>query len=441
MKIAFVLWDGLIGGAERFTASLAAEVRNQGTDATVIFVGKGHPLSMQLEADSVPFDALGFSRGFHVLRRPRTLGRVMRGRGADVAVIGGFGYLGALLRIGGFRGPILGVEHGVLHQLPAMPRRRRVLRLIDRALGAATHDVEIAVSRYMETLAGDTVHGRRLVRISHGVASPPSSLKDHRRMHQEFTVGYAGRLCAGKGLEILLRAIAVSNTRHGSPRLRVHIVGDGPARPSLEHLAYELKIASHVAFLGWSDDIAGFWAGCDIAVTPAAELPESFSMSTLEAMASGRATIVTDRGALPELVIPGETGMVVPAGSAIALADAIDAYASSPDLATSHGFAAQTLVRRRFTLERCAQSYILLATELVEGRPPRSLHANDGDGESGLGQVGASHAPRWLRDKYSPMACEIEGGGVRSQADVPSAIGTDDVRRAQLPESRTWRRP
>src|SRR5439155_13338432 len=98
------------------------------------------------------------------------------------------------------------------------------------------------------------------------------------------------------------------------PRSRLRITGDGPSRSSLEVLACRLGIGERVEFLGWSDDMTRFWDECDIAVVPASELAESFSMTTLEAMARGRATIVTDRGALPALVIAGKTGMIVPSG-------------------------------------------------------------------------------------------------------------------------------
>jgi glycosyltransferase involved in cell wall biosynthesis len=91
-------------------------------------------------------------------------------------------------------------------------------------------------------------------------------------------------------------------------------------------------------------------------------------MTTLEAMARRCATIVTDRGALPELVIAGKTGIVVPAGDAPALAQAIDEYASSPDLAKRHGEAAQRLARSRFSLAECARAYVRLATEILDSR-------------------------------------------------------------------------
>jgi glycosyltransferase involved in cell wall biosynthesis len=371
VRITFVLWDGFIGGAERFTASLAAEIQAQGTATSVVFVGKGQPLSAQLDRDSVPFRALGFSRGSHLLRHPHLLARTVTEDGADVVIIGGFGYLGALLRAGGFRGPLLGVEHGVLHQLPGMPWHKRTLRCIDRALGVPTHDIEIAVSRYMENLARDTLHGRRLVRIPHGVSAADTRMGGPPAKEGAITVGYAGRLYDGKGVDVLLHAIALAKSDDDAQPPYLRVAGDGPARVALEALASRLEISGFVTFLGWTDDLAQFWDGCDVAVAPASTLAESFSMTTLEAMARGRATIVTERGALPELVVPGRTGAVVPAGDASALASAIAAYASAPDTIKLHGEAAQKLARERFSLNTCARAYVELTAEALETRQSR----------------------------------------------------------------------
>jgi glycosyltransferase involved in cell wall biosynthesis len=365
VKITFVLWEGFIGGAERFTASLAAAVQAQGTAADILFVGKAQPLSAQLARDSVPFCALGYSRGASVIRHPRVLARAVKDAVTDVAVIGGFGYLGGALRAGGFRGPILGVEHGVLHQIPNMPLHRRVVRRVDRALGVATHDAEIAVSHYMEALAWDALHGRRVVRIPHGVTAAEARVTRVQVEDEALTVGYAGRLYDGKGVDVLLHALAL---RPDDPRSRLRIAGDGPTRASLEVLASRLSIDERVEFLGWSDDVTTFWDDCDIAVAPASELAESFSMTTLEAMARGRAPIVTDRGALPELVIAGQTGTIVPPRDAPALANAIAAYAQSPETVTSHGQAALRLAHDHFSLAACARAYIRLAAELLESR-------------------------------------------------------------------------
>jgi glycosyltransferase involved in cell wall biosynthesis len=366
MNLAFVLWDGLFGGAERFTAALAGEIRSQNVATSVVFVGKGQPLTAQLKRASVPFSALDYPRGAHVLFHARSLARMVEARGADAAVIGGFGYLGAALRAGGFRGAILGVEHGILHQIPSMPLYKRLWRRADRASGVPTHDAEIAVSKYMERLARNTLHARRLVRIAHGVQIGDTC--SITPVDRSLTIGYAGRLVEGKGVDVLLHAIAQLSRKNAEHAPSLRVAGDGPRRASLQALARDLEIDQHVQFLGWTDDVLNFWRGCNLAVAPASELAESFSMTSLEAMAAGRPVIVTERGALPELVLDKETGAVVPPGDADALAAAIQIYVSSPHLAITHGRAAQRLARDQFNLADCARAYVQLAQETLDAR-------------------------------------------------------------------------
>jgi rhamnosyl/mannosyltransferase len=162
-------------------------------------------------------------------------------------------------------------------------------------------------------------------------------------------------------MDVLLRALALLRDDSTMPTPSLTLAGDGPSRRELTVLAQSLGVEKYVRFIGWTDDVAAFWAEHHLAVAPSYELLESFGMAVIEAMACARPSIVSDRGALPELVDLDVTGAVVAAGDALKLAKAIDSYRSSPDLLSAHGIAAYEQARRRFTLERCADDYLNLA--------------------------------------------------------------------------------
>jgi glycosyltransferase involved in cell wall biosynthesis len=185
---------------------------------------------------------------------------------------------------------------------------------------------------------------------------------------QELTVGYAGRLFPGKGVDRLIRAVSILADRDPGCRVYVQVAGDGEMRRTWERLAQSLGIGDRVRFLGWTDDVVGHWACCHVAVAPNDRFVESFNVSVVEAMAAGRPTIVTDRGALPELVVTQGTGMVVPAADDRALAAALAAYASDPDRVHTEGAAARRRAAENYSLTQSAQRYLALADELV-GRP------------------------------------------------------------------------
>jgi glycosyltransferase involved in cell wall biosynthesis len=174
-----------------------------------------------------------------------------------------------------------------------------------------------------------------------------------------------GRLVAGKGADHLIRAVARARARLP---VRLAIAGAGPDRPNLVALADELDVAEHVDFLGVVDDVPAFWAACDIAVIPTAELDEAFSMVTLEAMACGKAIVATRSGAIPELVLDGATGTLVGRSEVAALAEAILAYAVDPELRRAHGAAARIRAVERFHIEASARAYLELFSTLAKSR-------------------------------------------------------------------------
>jgi glycosyltransferase involved in cell wall biosynthesis len=130
---------------------------------------------------------------------------------------------------------------------------------------------------------------------------------------------YAGRLAEEKGLPTLLAALAqVRGTR-------LAVAGDGPERTTLEALAERLGVAARVRFLGHLSGAAfeRAWDEAALLVVPS-EWWEVRPMVIHEAYARGRAVLAASCGTIPEIVRPGETGSLFPAGDAAALAGAIE---------------------------------------------------------------------------------------------------------------------
>lgn len=140
---------------------------------------------------------------------------------------------------------------------------------------------------------------------------------------------------------VLLRAFA---SIVPGPRLR--LIGDGPMRGSVEELAYELRIHDRVDFLGDRDDVPSLLASSDVFVL--ASKFEMFPISVLEAMRAGLPVIASDVGGVGEAIVHGETGFLVPSGSAPALAQALTQMLSNVDLRLRFGRAARQRFIERF---------------------------------------------------------------------------------------------
>jgi glycosyltransferase involved in cell wall biosynthesis len=363
-QIALVQWHGLVGGTETSTAALAQRLWRLGVDAQIVFIGNPDPVSGRLVAGGTPYQSLRYRRGREVLLHPREYTKVVQHSGRDGALLADCGFLGPALRAGGYRAPIVAVDHGQ-SLFPAVTRSRRFAAAVVRQCAAWADDAEVAVSDFVLQRMLCRPHARRVRRIYHGVDPTAYDIADHHGhgADGEIVVGFVGRLIAGKGVDSLLRAIALVRRRL---RVRLLIAGDGPERQRLQVLARTLGIDDRVVFVGTVDDVAGFWAGCNVACVPSDAWTEAFCMVALEAMACGKPIVTTRNGALPEVVAEDVTGSIVPPGDPGLLAEALVTYGTNADLARSHGAAGRERAARRFHIEDCARAYLALFDEIQD---------------------------------------------------------------------------
>jgi glycosyltransferase involved in cell wall biosynthesis len=138
-----------------------------------------------------------------------------------------------------------------------------------------------------------------------------------------------GRLCEQKGQLLLLRAVHC--LREQGTQVQLVLAGDGEMRPEIEALIAELDIADHVRITGW---IGGPTVRQEILEARALVLPsfaEGLPVVLMEAMALGRPVISTYVAGIPELVIDGQTGWLIPAGDVQALSTAMKAALTLDD--------------------------------------------------------------------------------------------------------------
>jgi glycosyltransferase involved in cell wall biosynthesis len=365
IRVAAVLWSGLIGGAETFTADLCRTMRDLGAEPGILFVTRGEPLSLRLDANGIPHRSLELGRGREVMHHPRALARAVQALGPDGVLLMDGGYLAAALRIGGYRGRVVAIMHGATRELAPMRLYDRLVRPLAHAMGLWATDVDVAVSDFAFSQIRRQPRRARLIRIYNGVDLDIYTAGSDSTDGNGVTVAYAGRLIEGKGVDVLLRAFAAGPAR---ANVRLRIGGDGPVRPMLERLAAELDLNSAVEFVGWTVDMPSFWRACDVAAMPSDGCIESFGMAAVEAMACARPVVVTENGALPELVDDGITGFVVPRQDAGALAEALAALARDADKRRVAGSAARARCEQKFNIRDCAAAYLRLFQNTADGR-------------------------------------------------------------------------
>jgi len=188
----------------------------------------------------------------------------------------------------------------------------------------------------------------------------PALRKELTRMPQQPLILTVARLDnRHKGLDFLVSAAALV------PGAQFVIAGEGPDRAILESQAKSLGVADRVILLGHRSDIPDLLATCDLFVLPS--FFEGLPVSVVEAMASGKPVVATAIGGTDEAVENGVTGLLVPPGDAVRLAEAIRAVLADAALAARMGSAGRRRAQEEFSAEMMIRRTEALYDELLAG--------------------------------------------------------------------------
>jgi glycosyltransferase involved in cell wall biosynthesis len=175
-------------------------------------------------------------------------------------------------------------------------------------------------------------------------------------------VGIVARLAPSRGHLILVEAFAQVHT--AIPAARLLIVGKGEFRPQIERRIRELGLADAVIFGGYrEDDLPEVLAAMDVYVlmTPGSE---GSCRAVLEAMAVGKAVVATRVGALQDIVLDGETGILVAPQAQTALAHAISRLLRAQEQARQMGLRGRQRIERGFSRPRQVEEVLRLYHQL-----------------------------------------------------------------------------
>jgi glycosyltransferase involved in cell wall biosynthesis len=194
-------------------------------------------------------------------------------------------------------------------------------------------------------------NGVDLERYDH--QEPCCTLKDEYGMEPgAHIVGVVARLEPEKGHATLLEAWPA--VLRACPDAYLLVVGEGSRQDALMQQAADLRIGHRVIFTGRREDVPAVTAALDVAVLPSYR--EAQGLSVLEAMALSRPVVASDVGGIPEMIVDGVSGLLVPPRDPVALAAAIVRLLEDHQLADLIGRAGHDLVHQRFCLEQMIAS-------------------------------------------------------------------------------------
>ncbi len=178
---------------------------------------------------------------------------------------------------------------------------------------------------------------------------------------------YLGRLYPEKGVDLVLTAFGTLVERF--PDARLVIAGDGPLRTELEQLAFDLRVANSVDFVGWvtPEKVPALLNSATVVVMPSRS--EGLPQVALEAGLMARPVVATRVGGLPEVVVHEQTGLLVEPEDAKALAEAIALLLDHPAMAAQMGQAARRRAAAVFNWDRYVDAYDDMYQKLIKGFP------------------------------------------------------------------------
>jgi glycosyltransferase involved in cell wall biosynthesis len=187
----------------------------------------------------------------------------------------------------------------------------------------------------------NSFESRRVIRSSLGLTE------------QDLLILTVGRLTIQKGHTYLLDAVKILSSKY--PNTNFLFAGDGPLHEELQKKAENLGVSDSIQFLGVRNDVERLLLAADIFVQPS--VWEGLSLALLEALMAGLPVIASRVEGVVDVVVDGESALLVPAKDPVALAEAIDKLIKEPEFRKQLAIQGQNRFLERYSVDRMSRSY------------------------------------------------------------------------------------
>lgn len=263
-----------------------------------------------------------------------------------------------------------------LRRPPPLVRLRHVSVPVSRGLSSRWlyHRASCHVITTGEFIRQQLIHDnglppQRVTSIPTGIDLTRFSPGDPRQARQQLglpesgpVLGIVGTLRSWKGHDDLLQALILLHR----PDTRLLIVGDGPRRQVLTDAVASLGLSAQVTLVGDQTDVVPWLRAMDLFVLPSTS-NEGVPQAVMQAMACGLPVLATTAGAIPEVVRPNATGLLVPPRNPPALAQALATLLDAPEARARLGAGGLALARQECSLPRMLERMEELLTRVVQG--------------------------------------------------------------------------
>lgn len=318
------------------------------------------------QATGVSFQALKQRHGFD----PAVLKGLLRlARDNDIQIIQSHGYKAHLLCF--FLSRLTGLPWvGFVHGWTSENLKVKCYNLIDKLM-VRFADRIVPVSASL----GERLHlgtrGRSKMQVVNNAVDLTSSAASGAQIRQrfgiadsDFLLGVVGRLSPEKGHADFIAAM--KRVADSAPRVKAIFIGDGQERSALERSIAEHSLQQRIFLAGYQEELAPYYRALDLVVMPSHS--EGMPNAALEAMVHGKPVLATAVGGIPEVVLDGVTGVLVPPHDPAALSAAVLKLAQDRGLLDSLGSAGEERVKSEFNPLERTRKIVALYRELLAPR-------------------------------------------------------------------------
>lgn len=368
MRIAHLVISGDVAGGQIVALELARAARERGDDVVFLSPTRGSFTNL-VEDEGMRVLRADVSRTFRVGGAFR-LARALRRERIDILHTHAAIAANVLGRVAGRVAGVPVISHlHIENHFPANRARAAVLRALDNATARLAARIVVVSEDTQGVLAAQGYPKRLMVVVPNGIplvvhsdnGAGQSRLAELGVPDGVPVVGEIARLCDVKGQSELIAAVARLPEVH-AVLVGEDLEGGGAFRVRLEREADQLGVRDRVIFAGYQPADAVL-PGFDVFVLPS--WIEGMPITVLEAMAHAKPVVATPVGGTAEVVVDGETGLLVPPRDPERLAEAIRRLVADRDLARRLGEAGRARLEERFTAEAMARKVLAIYDEVV----------------------------------------------------------------------------
>lgn len=351
-----------IGGEELSTFSLAKEFKRCGHNVYILST-KGPLLSEYIvNSINVTMGPVKGRKPWHIIKGANFIRRFIKKNNIQIihsqSVIPTLMSYLAALTLAGKRPQIIWHDRGIKHYMLV---KMFFSFMVDFIITNSKYEMNKLIKLGLPKEKITFIHDCYNLRYPILVDKDPNLLTELGIRDNEFIIGTVGRIVAEKGYEYLLEA--AKKVIQKIEKVKFVIVGDGPLKSKLENLSSEFGIDENVIFTGFRKDIDRFYLIMDIFILPS--IYEQLGDVSLEAMFYRKPVIASRVGGIPEVVIDGESGFLVPSGDSEGIANRILYLLANAEVRQKMGAAGRKRVEAYFTPERVGEEVEKVYEHLV----------------------------------------------------------------------------